>query len=231
MLTQFHGNILSRPGQIDLRTNEGAAVVKECIEFLKVQAPSTHPLAWSNELAHACLDHVKDTGPKGITGHTGADGSSMSDRIGRYCQAVGSSGENISYGCNTPREIVLQLIVDDGVESRGHRHNMFNPSWRSHGCNTGPHSVYGTMTCQDFAGGTAAIGAANPIQEKMNAFMHEACDFTAADGAPEHSNGYSQKMGVSLTGTMATKTVTRTYNMPDGSHVELTKTFTRDLSD
>ena len=44
---------------------------------------------------------------------------------------------------------------------------MFNPDWRCHGCFTGAHSVYGTMTCQTFTGGVAAIGAANPIQTKV----------------------------------------------------------------
>ena len=35
-LTKFDGLLYKEPGQIDLLTNEGAEVVKELIEFLKV---------------------------------------------------------------------------------------------------------------------------------------------------------------------------------------------------
>jgi uncharacterized protein YkwD len=79
MLKNFNGNILKRPGKIDLRTQEGSAVVQETLEFIKKVSPLTTPaLTWSNELWKACRDHVKDTGPSGITGHTGADGSNVS---------------------------------------------------------------------------------------------------------------------------------------------------------
>lgn len=55
-------------------------------------------MTWSKGLECAARDHVKDTGPKGVTGHTGTDGSSMSDRIERYGEWDVTVGENISYG-------------------------------------------------------------------------------------------------------------------------------------
>ena len=33
------GNVLKRPGKIDLLTKEGASAVRECIAFLKVKPP------------------------------------------------------------------------------------------------------------------------------------------------------------------------------------------------
>ena len=42
----------------------------------------------------AAKDHVEDTGPSGLTGHTGADGSSSGERMERYVTLEGMSGEN-----------------------------------------------------------------------------------------------------------------------------------------
>jgi uncharacterized protein YkwD len=52
-------------------------------------------------LTAAASDHANDIGPKGITGHTGSDGSSMTDRIERYGEWMGHIGENISFGQST----------------------------------------------------------------------------------------------------------------------------------
>ena len=104
-------------------------------------------------LAHASRDHVNDTGPKGVTGHNGSDGSSVSKRIERYGVWQGTNGENISYGCKTGKEIVLQLIIDDGVPSRGHRRNIFNSDYYYIGSACGNHKVYEAMCVMDFAGG------------------------------------------------------------------------------
>jgi uncharacterized protein YkwD len=41
-------------------------------------------MTWSDEMTKAAKDHAKDIGPKGITGHTGSDGSSMNSRLERY---------------------------------------------------------------------------------------------------------------------------------------------------
>lgn len=127
-----------KQGEINLMTNEGPAAVQECIDFLK-SAEKCPPLEWNGGMAKASKDHCDDTGPKGTTGHTGSDGSSPGDRVKKYVDDLGMSGENISYGCNTAEDIVLQLIVDDGVASRGHRSNIFNKGYNMMGCHVGEH--------------------------------------------------------------------------------------------
>jgi uncharacterized protein YkwD len=61
-------------------------------------------LFWEEGLENAARDHAEDIGPKGITGHTGSDGSSMTDRIERYGEWMGNIGENISFGQKSGKE-------------------------------------------------------------------------------------------------------------------------------
>ena len=37
--------------------------------------------------------------------------------------------ENLAAGNDAPEEIILQLIIDDGVPSRGHRTNLLTPDF------------------------------------------------------------------------------------------------------
>jgi uncharacterized protein YkwD len=126
------------------------AYAKECFEEL-MNSESRPVLFPKKGLSQAAKDHVADTGPKGIVDHDGTDGSTMSSRISRYgTWGIGAS-ENISCGYNTAREIVLQLLIDDGVESRGHRRNIMNKNSRYVGVAAGLHAKYRYMCVQDFA--------------------------------------------------------------------------------
>jgi len=78
-------------------------------------------------LEKAALDHTADLSKNNLTGHDGSDGSTTRDRIERYCQWFGRMGENICLGASMARDIVIQLVVDDGVPDRGHRKNICNP--------------------------------------------------------------------------------------------------------
>jgi len=134
----------------NLGTQEGTNAVNEAIVFLKKVKPLS-AIKGARSLALAARDHVKDTGPKGATGHEGTDGSRSPDRVARYGKTKSTEGENISYGPKDARAIVMQLIIDDGVAGRGHRANIFNPDFRIAGVAIGPHAKYGTMCVMDFA--------------------------------------------------------------------------------
>ncbi len=77
----------------------------------------------------------------------------MCDRANRYGKWSGKIGENISYGRSDARDVVIQLIVDDGLTDRGHRGNIFDPQFRVVGVACGEHSKYRAMCVTTFAAG------------------------------------------------------------------------------
>ena len=136
---------------VGYRGVEGEKVVREAIRFLEKQRPLT-PFATSEGIRNSALTHVLDMGPTGGRGHRGRNGSQPWDRMARFGKWGGRAGENIDYGVRDARAIVVRLIVDDGVSSRGHRKNIFSRDFRVAGAASGFHATYGAMCVIDFAG-------------------------------------------------------------------------------
>src|SRR5256714_6484111 len=143
---------------------EHGRAVDQAVRFLKKARPLP-PLTLSSGMSRAAADHCAEQ-VEGQLGHDGADRSSPGNRISRYGTWSATWGENISYGQKTARGVVLSLIIDDGVRSRGHRKNIFNPKFNFAGAAFGPHARYRTVCSIDFAGGYAeraeALVARNP---------------------------------------------------------------------
>ena len=152
LLPHFEGKLLERPGRVALRTEEGAEAVREAIEALQLRRP-VQELRWSKGLAAAAADHVADQGPIGGLEHQGTDGSNPARRAERRGRWVAAMAENIAYGENPARQVVLQLLVDDGVSDRGHRHNILDPQWAVEGVACGPHRDYRQICVMDYAAG------------------------------------------------------------------------------
>ncbi len=146
----FKGKKIMAPGQTPLITYEGTRAVDECIQVLK-KTPSLPIFTPVAGLTRAARDHAKDQAHSGRTGHDGANGSTMTERIERYGQWTGLCGENISYGYNNARRIVIQLLVDDGVPSRGHRESFLNPQFSLIGTACGKHAKFKYMCVVDMA--------------------------------------------------------------------------------
>jgi uncharacterized protein YkwD len=73
-------------------------------------------------------------------------------RMNRYGTWGAAWGENISYGKRSARDIVLALIIDDGLPARKHRANIFAAKFNYAGAAYGPHARYGSVCTIDFAG-------------------------------------------------------------------------------
>lgn len=129
---------------------EDPEAVSDAIAFLQRQSPLP-PLRPDSRLAAAALAHTSAQGPRGEVGH-GGGGSSLGQRLQHHGVWAGLAAEDISYGYDSPREVVCQLVVDSGVPSRGHRLNIFGGAYQSAGVGCGAHSVYGAMCVIDFAG-------------------------------------------------------------------------------
>ncbi len=146
----YKGKIYGTGEGMTFTTEEGVRAVDEAIDFLEKAKP-VGPLMLSGRLSEAAMALVKASGPTGNTGHNSAGGMTFEKRVAMCGMWKMCIGEDISYGPTVPREIVVQLIIDDGVKSRGHRANIFNPDFKVVGIACGEHKDYGYMCAIDFA--------------------------------------------------------------------------------
>lgn len=146
----YRGKRRSIPGRLPIQTTEGKRGVIRAVRFLEAQKPLP-PLQSSEGLARAARDHVNDTGKRGWMGHLGSDDSEPADRVTRHGRWYGRVGENITYGGWDARELVIRLIIDDGIPDRGHRNNIFNPAFTMAGVSFGHHQTYGSMCVITYA--------------------------------------------------------------------------------
>lgn len=149
---QFEGDLFKLADGRVLITGEGVSAVKEAIRFLHDVEP-LGSVRVSRGMSLGARDLVDDQGSTGATGHIGSDGSHPWDRVSRYGKWEGSVAENVAYGPGEARDVMMQLIIDDGVKDRGHRMNIFDPAFRVVGVSCGEHARYEMMCVITYAHG------------------------------------------------------------------------------
>jgi uncharacterized protein YkwD len=149
--TAYKGKFYTYPGQVTVRSQEGISPLNECIQFLKKAKPL--PLLNPAEgLAKASAELTADQQKHGGIGHIARNGSTPQKRIEKYGDWDICSAEDITYGSFEARQIVIALLIDDGVPERGHRKNILNACYHFVGVANGSHPTYQSMCVIDYAG-------------------------------------------------------------------------------
>jgi uncharacterized protein YkwD len=68
--------------------------------------------------------------------HRGSDGSWPWERITLHSPSMQFGNENIAGNAPhaTPRQVLIQLLIDSGIPSYGHRYNILDPRWTHIAC-------------------------------------------------------------------------------------------------
>ena len=157
-LNHFKDKIYHKPNEDPIQTYEGISAVKEAIQFLKNQKP-VHELTLNKDISQACRDHINDIGPKGLTNHEGSTGTNIGERIEKYCEWDGATAENLDFGFKKAENILLNMIIDDGVKERFQRINLFNPEFNIIGIAAGPHKDYGICVAIGYCKAVRPLGS------------------------------------------------------------------------
>lgn len=100
-------------------------------------------------LCTAAANHAADIGSTGRTGHRSSDGKDLIKRFEKYF-AKGNVSETCSYGKSEPIDIVMQLLIDDGVENLGHRNDILSEKFGAVGVSISTHTLFQYNCVLDF---------------------------------------------------------------------------------
>jgi uncharacterized protein YkwD len=162
----FSGKEYKPTGQDIFTTQEGWNAVEDAIKFLRSASPQP-ALSISKGLRLAAVTQVKDQSGTGATGHKGADGTFIEERVKPFGIWDGGIGENLTYGNQSARERILTWLIDDGFATRGHRNRLMSTNYHVAGVACGPHPEYGSMCVVTLAGGFTDLKITKPATDNQ----------------------------------------------------------------
>lgn len=110
---------------------KGSKYKKSLIKNMKKMEPMK-PLTPDSIMYENAKCFAIESGKRGIKGHSR-----------KTCEKL-NFGECCSYGMETGKEIILQLLIDHDVPSLGHRKLCLNPSYTKIGVGESTHKKWGT---------------------------------------------------------------------------------------
>lgn len=227
----FKDNVLYRPNEDPLRTQEGESAHDEAIDFLKSQV-ALKELTFSEHLSQACLDHVKDIGKTGAVSHEGSNKETISQRLEQYAEWDFVLCQNIDFGGKNVTEIMISFITGDGDSSRTHRKNIFRNDINYIGAASGKHKDTDVVSVIAYAGNIRELGSVAPeiknfVQNHIKKIEEEKenpkprkikTKFQLDDpDAPDNAVSYTTYKKMKLIDGRAKHCTQRVYTLTDGT--------------
>ena len=148
--TLYRDNVVTVPGHMAVRTREGALAVDDAIAVAGSTTP-TMSLVRSPGLTQSARAYAYQLGHETKLGRGSDDSIMLHGRMDAYGRVNGMFAENVGAVYRDARLMLLELFVDDGVETRVHRYNMIGSMFRVVGVGCAPHPTYDVVCVMDFA--------------------------------------------------------------------------------
>ena len=167
----FFEKVSTTWGNINVETKEGAAAVEEAIQFLK-DVQEQPKLKWSGDIRKVAKEHADDIGPKGLEQVKGSRGQDIKGRLMQHGTVEMACSMSLSYGHQTPIDILMDLLICDGDQSRSNRLNLFNPWNNLIGLYQRKHNSRNYVTAIVYVGWFTKTGEESLLQKKMQEVMN-----------------------------------------------------------
>ena len=146
-------NVLHFYNEMPFRTIEGSETINEAINFLSNQKPLKNFIL-SSELIKSCKDVSNELGKNGIVNHS----KNLPQYIEKYCEWGGMLCENLDFGTKQAQNIMIKLLLCDGIKQRFQRLNIFKPELKYIGISQNSHIKYGICTVIHYAMNITPLG-------------------------------------------------------------------------
>lgn len=110
------------------------------------------PLKYTDKLYEFAHHHAKSTGRVGKVGHRSVLMKSYKTRTKKLLKTYSYVGENIHYGADDAKLMVIELLIDDGIKNLGHRKNILSSNFVYASAALQPHKKYRQNCVIEFGG-------------------------------------------------------------------------------
>ena len=207
-------NITNAHSEWSIRFNEAAPTqFNTAITYLNQSGRAVSSLSLDLGLSYAMYKHLKYLGDVlGYLSHTGQGGSTLSQRINEYSNTTYYyAAENVMYMLEKPtfgpEQFLANLIIDDGVSSRGHRTNLMSSTYKKIGMAfyqpQGSDIIYFGMDLTSSAYGCGKCDLITCQMQSDMGWKQYLKDTSQTDPCvpPSTTSSSSTSTGVDLTGT------------------------------